>query len=181
MANASTSTDPNKMELTPMRVSWAGQDLGGTMKNAVIDIKIKKHNIVADQYGATNLDMRLNGTEITVTTELSQVRDSNTWAEAFPSAIQTGSGVTGSILFQLPIGRSDLLAANLLTLHPIDRPDADTTQDHNFYLAHPAEATPITYGPGEQSALKVVWNVFPVLTGSGAPKFYKFGSLSVGP
>lgn len=181
MTVGSSAANPANIELTPMRVSWGGTDLGATSGNATVSIKTEKAPITADQYGKSNLDMRINGMNITVTTDLLEARSVTTWSEVFPSAT-FASGANASITFQLPIGQSDLANAKLLTLHPLVKADTDTTQDHNFYLAYPNEQSEIVYGPSGESKLKLVWNVFPVTTGGlSAAKWYKFGSLSTGP
>ena len=179
MANGSTAANPTNIELTPMRVTWNGVDLGATAAGAQISIKTSKAPITADQYGKTDLDMRTNGQKITVTTELLETRDISKWAVVFPGASFI-SGASAALTIQLPIGRSDLANAQLLNLHPLVKPDSDATQDHNFYQAHPSEESSITYVPGGEAKLKLVWNIFPSITG-GVVKFYKYGTIATGP
>ena len=181
MTVGSSAANPANIELTPMRVSWGGVDLGSTMGNVTVDVKTSKAPITADQYGKSNLDMRVNGLNITVTTELLEARAPLTWNEVFPSMTYTNTS-TGAVTFQLPIGQSDLAGAKVLNLHPLVKADSDTTQDHNFYLAYPSEQSSLVYGPSGETKMKLVWNVFPVTTGGlAAAKWYKFGALSVGP
>ena len=73
MSYATVTT--SNMELTPMRVTYNGVDLGGTLANVVISAKYAKSNILADQSGSTVRDRRVSGVEITVTTELSEIKN----------------------------------------------------------------------------------------------------------
>lgn len=180
MINGSTAANPANIELSPMRVSWNGTDLGATSGNCTVTIKTEKGDIVADQSGKSLLDKRINGMNIQVHTELLEARSVATWAKVFPSATASG---TSSLTFQLPMGSSDRANAQILNLHPLVKADSDLTQDHNFYLAYPSEQSEIVYGPSGESKLKLVWNVYPVITGGATSswKWYKFGDLSTGP
>ena len=73
MTVGSSAAKPQNIELTPMRVSWGGVDLGATAGNVNVSIKTEKAPIMADQYGKSHLDMRINGMNITVTTELLEI------------------------------------------------------------------------------------------------------------
>lgn len=174
--------DPTKMEMTAMRVSWNAIDVGGTADKVIVDVKYDKKAIKADQFGSTDLDHRVYGLHIKVTTFLNQTRDTATWKTAFPTAIIETSGTSPSIIskitFGLSMGSSAYTAAQTLVLHPVVLADSDLSQDHNFFLAYPEEASAVTYGPEEQSKIKIVWTIYPTLTGSGAPKWYSFGSLA---
>jgi hypothetical protein len=156
-------------------VKWGGVDLGGTLGSVKVSPKITKGKIMADQYGTTVLDNRVTGLAVTVETELAETRSLNTWAAIFPSFLLT-AGPTGNILAMLQIGRSDRDNAQPLVLHPIVDPDSYTANDFTWYLAYPTEDSQFTYGPSEQVKAKIVWNCYPVLTGSNAPKWGGFGS-----
>jgi hypothetical protein len=180
MANATATITTNKMELTPQRVTFNSIDLGGTLGNVLVEVKTSKGEIKADQYGNSVIDRRNNGMEIKVTLELAEVRDITKMSYVFPSATLATSGSDKSLTFYAKIGASDLDAAQLLNLHPIVLDDSDVTQDHNFYKAYPSEESSITYGPEKQSSAKLVFHVYPLISGTSDPKWYKFGKLSVG-
>lgn len=185
MANPNASLDikVEKLELTPQKVSWNGVDLGATLDGVTIEIKYMKGEIKADQYGVTVLDRRLNGTEITVTTALGQVRDPLFWSKVFPSAQYATSGMDKSLTFNQETGRSDRDNAQVLVLHPVVLDDTDVSQDHTFYLAHPSEESSIAYGPEDQSKAELVFNIYPqILTGDGGSlQFYRFGTPTLAP
>jgi len=178
MSNAVVTT--SNMELTPMRVTYAGLDLGGTMANVSIAAKYSKANIVADQSGTTVRDRRVNGLEITVTTELSEVQFKNNWKVVFPHATKLGTGNAGlaAIDFNSAVGDGDLSHAGLLVLHPLSKADSDLSSDYNFYKAVASAESTIVYGPSEQARLKIVWNILP--DDSVTPnKFFRYGDPAV--
>jgi len=165
------------MELTPMRVTFDGVDLGGTLANVVISTKYSKSNIMADQSGSTVRDRRVSGIEITVTTELTEIQNKDIWAVVFPHATLIATG-TKAIVFKENMGDSDLSKATLLKLHPLSKADADETGDYNFYKAVASAESSITYGPNEQARLKIVWNILP--DESVQPnQFFKYGDPAV--
>ena len=175
MSYATVTT--SSMELTPMRVTFDGVDLGGTLSNVVISAKYAKSNIMADQSGSTVRDRRVSGIEITVTTELTEIQNKDIWKVVFPHATLISSG-TAAIVFKENMGDSDLANANLLTLHPLSKIDADLTTDYNFYKAVASAESTITYGPNEQARLKIVWNILP--DESVQPnQFFKYGDPAV--
>ena len=170
----------SNMELTPMRVTYAGLELGGTMANVVISAKYSKANLVADQSGSTVRDRRVSGLEITVTTELNEVQFKNNWKVVFPHATKLGSGNTtaAAIDFKDAVGDSDLSHAAELVLHPLSKADSDLSSDYTFYKAVASAESSITYGPTEQARLKIVWNILP--DDSVTPnKFFRYGDPAV--
>lgn len=175
---------PTSMELTPMRVSFGASgsqvDLGGTLSNIVISAKYMKSPIKADQFGQSTLDRRVSGMEVTVTTEVAEIINKDTYQVVFPNAAKTGSGSTtlAALTFNEAIGDGDLTYAKLLTLHPLSIADANTTMDYNFYKACSSSESTITYGPTEQARLKIVWNILPD-TSTTPARYFKYGTLTI--
>jgi hypothetical protein len=167
----------SNMELTPMRVSFDGVDLGGTLGNVVISAKYAKSNILADQSGSTVRDRRVSGVEITVTTEVSEIKNKDIWKVVFPHATLVSTG-TAALDFNDNIGDSDSANAAVLLLHPLSKADSDLTTDYTFYKAVASAESSITYGPNEQARLKIVWNILP--DESATPnQFFRFGDPAV--
>ena len=164
MGSNATVTTTN-MELTPMIVKFGASgsqaDLGGTLGNVVITAKYNKADIKADQSGISVRDRRVSGVEVSVTTELTEVQNKDTWAVVFPHATFVGSGTTGNMIFAANIGDGDLSNAKVLTLHPMSKGVSDFSCDYTFYKATASAESTITYGPTNQAALKIVWNILP--------------------
>jgi hypothetical protein len=181
------SVDPTSMELTPMRVDFKAPgatdftDLGGTLGNVSISFKYAKADIKADQFGdKTVLDRRINGLEITVTTELAEIKDfTNVWKTVFPHSTLSTSGSDHSIEFDSKVGDSDLSNAGVLRLHPLSvTPSDDETYNYYFWKACATAESDAVYSPKDQTKLKIVWNVLPD-TSTTPARFAKFGKTSV--
>jgi hypothetical protein len=164
------------MELTPMMVKFAGVDLGGTLGNVVITAKYDKAPIKADQLGSTILDYRVSGIAITVTTELTEIKNPDVWKVVFPNASLI-IGPPKAIQFNTNVGDSDIAHAGLLTLHPLSDTAIGNDYDHTFWCAVASADSTITYGPTEQSRLKIVWNILPD-TSVTPYRFYRMGDIA---
>ena len=178
MSNAVVTT--STMELTPMRVTYNGIDLGGTLANCVVTAKYSKSEIKADQSGTTVRDRRVSGIEVTVTTEIAEIQNKDRWKVVFPHATKVGTGVgsLAAIEFSQNIGDGDLTNAATLVLHPLSKADADLSSDYKFYKAVASAESSITYGPTEQARLKIVWNILP--DESATPnKFFRYGDPTI--
>ena len=175
MSYATVTT--SSMELTPMRVTFDGNDLGGTLAGVVISAKYVKSNILADQSGSTVRDRRVSGIEITVTTELTEIQDKDLWKVVFPHASINNVG-TKAIDFKENMGDSDLTHAKVLILHPLSKADGDLSTDYKFFKAVASAESSITYSPTEQARLKIVWNILP--DESVSPnQFFRYGDPAI--
>ena len=172
------NVNPANLELTPMRVTFGGVDLGGTLGNVMVTPKYQKASLMADQYGKTVLDRRVSAVEITVTTELAEVLNKDNWKVVFPHAKEVTSG-TKLIQWVNAIGDSDLSHAQQLVLHPLSKVNADTTEDYTFYKACSSAESEITYSPEGQAKLKIVWNILPDTSVQPAT-FFIYGDPTVG-
>lgn len=161
------------MELTPMQVKFDGIDLGGTLGNVVISAKYDKAPIKADQLGITILDYRVSGIAITVTTELTEIKNPDIWKVVFPNASLI-AGPPKAIQFDTNIGDSDLAHAKTLVLHPLSDSVSGNDTDHTFFKAVASAESTITYGPTDQARLKIVWNILPD-TSVSPYRFYRMG------
>jgi hypothetical protein len=154
-------------------------DLGGTLGNVKVSVAYEKAEIKADQTGTTPLDRRVSGAKFSVETMIAQIQDLTIMAYVFPSASAIGGAAAASaIQFQNQVGKSDIATAGRLRLHPQSQ-GAATAHDWVFFKAAPTEASEVTYGPTEQSALKVNWGVYPD-TSVTPYKFMQYGQQDIG-
>lgn len=179
MATSVASVTPTNMELTPMRVTFNGVDLGGTLSNVVISIKYTKAPIKADQYGETVLDQRVSGQEMMVTTELAEINLKDNWKVVFPQANLVTSGGNKQMYFDTRIGDGDLARSAVLTLHPLSKADADLTGDFKFFKACATGESEITYSPTGQAKLKIVWRIY-LDTSASPARWLVHGDPSIG-
>lgn len=179
MPVSSAVVTTSKMQLTPMRVTFDGVDLGGTLGNVTVTTEFAKAEIKADQSGDTVRDRRVSAMNISVSTELAQVADKDIWKVVFPHAKEVTSGPNKMMYFQTAIGDSDLANAKILQLHPLALADADLSQDYKFFKACGDAKSEIVYGPNDQVRLKITWNILP--DDSVQPeKFFIHGDPTIG-
>jgi hypothetical protein len=176
-SNANVNTQ--ELDLGPCRVTYGGLDLGATMGNVAVKIKYSKADMKMDQTGTTIVDKRVSGLNITIESALAQVLDKNIWKKAFPTASLVTSGLNTGMLFDNKLGLSSYAGAQPLVLHPLNKADADKSNDYNIYKAYPTEESDIVFGPTEQQKLKIVWAVFPDVSQSGYPQLF-IGDPTVG-
>lgn len=150
-------------------------DLGGTLDNVVISAKYTKADIKADQFGETILDRRVKGIELNVTTALTEIRNKDRWAVAFPNITRLSTG-GDAVLWETKIGEKDTDLTGFLRLHPMSENNEDQSYDFLMYEAVASSESSITYGPTEQAKLQVVWTILP--DDSVVPaRFFKHGDI----
>jgi hypothetical protein len=167
------------LELTPMRVTYKGVDLGATLDNVVITPKISTSNINADQMGTTVIDRRVSGYDISITTSLAEVLLKDNWEVIFPYASLIDSGGNKQMYFDSQIGASALAAAGVLVLHPLSKTDSDLSGDYKFWKVTAQPESEITYSPTGQAKMKVTFQVYPDFTSAPA-RFFVYGDPSIG-
>jgi len=162
MSASFANITPTNLELSPMRVSLGGVDLGASLGNVSVSIEYTKAPIKADQFGDSVLDMRNTGLKITVTTELAEIKNKDILKTVFPNMSLVDGGLAGKAgYFVSKVGESDLSLAQQLVLHPLSNVDADKSGDYTFFKATADGKSSIVYGPTEQARLKVMWNIYP--------------------
>lgn len=180
MAPVSTAViTPGNLELTPVRVTFKGVDLGATLGNASIAIEAMKADIKADQLGETVIDRKITGLKFAVTTELAEIKLKDNWKVVFPWLNLITSGANKQMFANSQIGRADSDDAGELILHPLSLPDADKSGDYKFYKAIAEGKSEIVYGPGEQARLKIVFNILPDFSTTPA-RFMVHGDPTIG-
>jgi hypothetical protein len=167
------------LELTPMRVTYKGVDLGATLDNVVVTPKITTANINADQMGTTVIDRRVSGYDISITTSLAEVQLKDNWEVIFPYASLINSGGNKADYFDSQIGASALANAGVLVLHPLSKADSDLSGDYKFWKVTALPETEITYSPTGQAKMKVTFNVYPDFASAPA-RFMIYGDPSIG-
>jgi hypothetical protein len=172
------NVNPANMELSPMQVFANGVDLGATLKGVKVGIKTMKSNIMADQFGKSVLDRRVSGHALTVETELAEVLNKDIWKRVFASQKKVGTGPY-AMYFASAIGSSDLANAVQLTLHPLSKAANDKSEDLTFYVASPDENSDPAWNADNQTALKIVWNVY-LDTSVQPARLMFFGDTTIG-
>lgn len=151
----------SNMDIGPCQVFFDGDDLGGTLSNVVINFKYIKTKLSADQTGPeTFLDEAISGIDVTVETEIAEVRNKTTLSRIFPTATLITSGAQKALQFNDKVATRQLQFAKNLKLHPLAEADAVEDYDWLFYKAVPTEESSYTFGAAEQGRLKIVWRIY---------------------
>lgn len=151
----------SNMDIGPCQVFFDGDDLGATLSNVVINFKYMKTKLSADQTGSeTYLDEAISGIDVTVETEIAEVRDKTKLSKIFPNATFITSGSQKALQFNDKVATRQLQFAKNLKLHPLVESDSSEDYDWIFYKAVPTEESTYTFGPTEQQRLKVVWRIY---------------------
>lgn len=180
MTTSYSTVTTSQMELTPMRVKFKGVDLGGSLGNVTVNMEFPKAEIKADQLGTSILDRRVTGLNVTIETELAEIKNKDIWKVVFPHAHLVDGGLSGKqMTFLSNVGDSDLDNAGVLILHPLSKADADVSGDFKFFLACADAKSSIVYGPNDQARLKIIWNILPDTTATPA-KYFVHGDPSIG-
>lgn len=182
MGSTANVTGSN-LELTPMRVTFDGVDLGGTLDGVAVGIQYKLSDLMADQMGSTPIDSRISGQEFTVKLRLAEIQNFDNWLVAFPHASleeAISPDTEKAIYFDAQIGGGMLAKAKELVLHPLSKDDADLSGDFMFWKAVASSASEVKYGPEEQSALEVEFKIYPD-TATSPARFFIYGDASLAP
>lgn len=179
MPQSFANVDQTKMDLGPCRVTYNGVDLGGTLDNVTVSVKMDQGEIKADQTGTTILDHRVVGLQISVETALAEMQSKDKWKVAFPYMDLLTSGPNKAGLFRNKNGLSLYDVSAQLKLHPLNRADADLSQDYLFYKAAANQDSKVIYGPKEQIKLALKWNIYPDAGQTGQPQLF-IGDPAIG-
>lgn len=170
--------NPSKFDLTPQRITYKGIDLGGSLGNVAINVETTMADLKADQFGDGIIDSRVSGLKMTITTELTQILDHDTWKVVFPFYKRVGTNPY-SFYFDSQVGKAASDVSGELILHPLSKADADKSADYKFWKAFAtAKATP-TYGPTEQARLQLEFMILPDFTSQPA-RFMLYGDPAIG-
>jgi hypothetical protein len=170
---------PGNFELSPCRVTYKGVDLGATVGNVKVTIKEELAELKSDQLGKTIIDRRVSGFTCTIETSLAETQNLNNWAQIFPAHKLVTQGGFSNFYFDSAVGTSLADLAGALVLHPLSRPNSDTSGDVTVYLAAANGASEYEFGPDKQIVMKIHWDMYPDFT-TQPPRFLLFGNPTAG-
>src|SRR5271167_419295 len=161
MSTSQATVDPTQIPLTPMRVKFNGVDLGGTTEGVSLSVKYETSPIMVDQFGKTEINRKVSGQAYSIKCSLAQIIDKDKVKVVLPSSHEIVSGMNKSIYQDMQIGDDLLSHAAQLILHPLEKSDADLSEDWLFYKAVCIGTTEVKYGPEKQSGMTAEFVVFP--------------------
>lgn len=179
MSTSVATITPGNLELSPMRVTYNGVDLGATLDNVVVTAKLATSPMLADQTGSTVINHKVSGYDISITTSIAEVQLKDNWEVVFPYAELVTSGGNKQMYFDDRIGDDALSHAAVLVLHPLSKADADLSGDYRFYKVTAMPESEITYSPTGQAKMKVTFHVYPDFS-TTRPRFFVYGDPAIG-
>lgn len=177
--SSSASVNVQNVELTPMRVTFNGVDLGGTEGGVKVSVKHDFADITVDQFGKTVIDSVLAGQSYSIKLILSETKLKDNWKVAFPSIKLVNSSGNKMMYFDAQVGDHLFDHAEALILHPLSKDDSDLAGDFKFFKAVAKSAVEVDYGSSKQTGLQVEFMVYPDSTSSPA-RFLVHGDPSIG-
>jgi hypothetical protein len=162
-----------------MRVTFNGNDLGGTADGVSLSIHYESAPIMVDQFGKTEIDRKVSGQSYRVKMTLAEIKNKDKVKVVLPSAHEISSGGNKMIYSDMQVGDSLLGHAAVLLLHPLEASDTDLSEDYKFFKAVCIGATEVKYGPDKQSGMALEFVVFPD-TGVSPARFMIYGDPSIG-
>lgn len=178
MSTSTATVNPANIPLTPMRVTFAGVDLGGTTGDVTFSKKISMADVMVDQYGKTPIDKVVSGYAYSIKFTLAEVKNKSNWKVVFPSDVLVTDGPSTAIVSNLNIGDHLYAKAQLLTLHPLENADGDLSNDYTFEKAASIQASEVKYGPDKQTGLAIEIVIFPNLNVTPA-RFCIYGDPNI--
>lgn len=179
MPSSNANVVVSKFDIGPVRVTFDDLDLGGTLDNATVQFKYEKADMKADQAGTTILDQAVSGLDVTVETAIAEVTNIDVLKKIFPNATPVEAGANKALDFGNQVGERMLATkSKVLILHPLNRTDADLTQDWYFYKAAPTEESSYVHSPTEQGKMKIVWRILLDLT-QDPPVMFRRGDNTI--
>lgn len=179
MSTSQATIDPTQIPLTPMRVTFSGNDLGGTVGGVDLSVKYETSPIMVDQFGKTEINRKVSGQAYTIKMTLAQIIDKDKVKVVLPSSHEIVSGINKSIYQDMQIGDDLLSHAQQLILHPLEKSNADLSEDWLFYKAVCIGTTEVKYGAEKQSGMTAEFVVFPD-TGISPARFLVYGDPTIG-
>lgn len=143
---ATTTSDVKNVKLGVCRVLFDGQDMGFTKGGVDVTVATETHEVQVDQYGQTPINEFIMGRTVTVKVPLAETTLENL-AKIMPGATLVTDTVAQTARVDVPtsVGTSLLDLAKTLTLHPINKPESDKSDDFVVHRAATAGALDFAY------------------------------------
>lgn len=140
------ASDVKNVKLGVCRVLFDGQDLGYTKGGVDVSVATETHEVQVDQYGQTPINEYIMGRTVSVKVPLAETTLENL-AKIMPGATLVTDAVSKTARVDVPtgVGTSLLDFAKTLTLHPINKPESDKSDDFVVHKAATAGALEFAY------------------------------------
>ncbi|MEW6661966.1 MAG: hypothetical protein ACOY9Y_09725 [Bacillota bacterium] len=153
----------DNIKLGPCKLTYGtGQDalvIDKTIGGVTLSITPVLKAIQLDQFGESDYDDRIVGWKVCVTAPMAET-DFDSIKSAL-TYLQEVSGAAKAKLVDRKLGTSMRGLAKQLTLHPLENPDADVSDDVTLFLAAPVNQVTLGYGFENERVLRVEFKAYP--------------------
>lgn len=158
--------DVKNVKLGVCRVLYDGQDLGFTKGGVDVAVSTETHEVQVDQYGQTPINEFIMGRTVTVTVPLAETTLENL-VKIMPGAKLVTHASTKVTRVDVPtgVGTSLVELAKTLTLHPINKPESDKSDDFTVHRAATAGALEFAYKLEDERIFNCEFKGYPDGTG----------------
>ena len=159
---ASTTGDVKNVKLGVCRVLFDGQDMGFTKGGVDVTVATETHEVQVDQYGQTPINEYVMGRTVTVKVPLAETTLENL-TKVMPGAILVTDSTTKAARVDVPtaVGTSLVDLAKTLTLHPINKPENDKSDDFIVHRAATAGALEFAYKMDDERIFNCEFKGYP--------------------
>jgi hypothetical protein len=152
------------VKLGVCKIFFDGRDLGLTKGGVEVSVQTETYKVEVDQFGKTPVKELVMGRTVTVTAPLAETTIEN-MAALMPGATVVTTGVAPNQVTRLDVDTGtgiDLLdVAKVLRLHPINKPDADKSEDFVIYKAATPGALTFAYKLDEERIFNANFTAYP--------------------
>jgi len=157
------ASDTKNVKLGVCRVLFDGQDLGYTKGGVEVSVKTETHKVMVDQFGKTPINEYVMGREVTVKAPLAETTLEN-MVKIMPGAVLVTDAVDPTkkvVNVPTGVGTNLLDIAKALVLHPINKPDADKSDDFTVFKAATAGQLSFAYQLENERVFSCEFNGYP--------------------
>lgn len=154
---------PQNIRMGTCKITFDGQDLGLTMGGVEVTVETTTKETRVDQFGDTVANETIMGRNITVVAPLAETTIENLIKLMPGATLITDSADPTKIKAEVTsgTGTSLLSIAKELTLHPIELPDTDRSEDLVIPLAATAGAMNFAYKYDEERIYNATFKGYP--------------------
>lgn len=154
------ANNSENIKLGTCRIMFDTVDLGYTIGGVEVTVTTETHSTMVDQEGDTTVKEFIKGRNITVSTNLAETTLENLVA-VMPGATLIDNAGKKHVEVKTGVGLDLVTSAKTLTLHPIQLPDSDKSEDLTIYKAATAGSMDFAFKKDDERVFAVEFKGYP--------------------
>lgn len=156
-----SQSNAENIKLGTCRVLFDGKDLGYTIGGVEVTVTTDTHATMVDQEGDTTIKEFVKGRNITVSTNLAETTLENLVAVMPGATLIEGVGDKKHVEVKTGVGMDLVKMAKSLTLHPIQLPAEDKSEDLTIFRAATAGSLDYAFKKDDERVFAVEFKGYP--------------------